>query len=152
MNAKTDQIAFWRDTVQPFVESFNTKRVSGSASRRGSVTKRHQVNRQLLRTLLLFYNSMLSSKRELEYLNSDHLKPSDQGKLDKISKTPNSMKMALDAFQTPSGLDDYAQMAYTNNYNVNIVAVDVFAKKPPQASSAWSLNPLRLVSQAKPGG
>ncbi|KAM9927525.1 hypothetical protein OXX80_010266 [Metschnikowia pulcherrima] len=152
MNAKTDQIAFWRDTVQPFVESFNTKRVSGSASRRESVTKRHQVNRQLLRTLLLFYNSMLSSKRELEYLNSDHLKPSDQGKLDKISKTPNSVKMALDAFQTPSGLDDYAQMAYTNNYNVNIVAVDVFAKKPPQASSTWSLNPLRLVSQAKPGG
>lgn len=150
MNAEADQISFWRDSVQPFVESFNTKRVSNSTQRRENTTKRHQVNRQLLRTLLLFYNSVLSLKQEVTYLTTDHLKPSDQGKFDKISKAPAQVKVGLDAFHSPEGIDDYLKMAYTNNYNLNIVAVDMFCKRPMgPKSSGWSFNPLRLVTSSK---
>ncbi|OBA22036.1 hypothetical protein METBIDRAFT_40599 [Metschnikowia bicuspidata var. bicuspidata NRRL YB-4993] len=149
MNPHTDQTAFWRDTVQPFVDSFNAKHVLGAARRKGHRTKRRQANRQLLRSLLLFYNSMLSLRRELAYLLAARLRPSDQGKLDKLARAPAPVTVPLAAFHAPAGLADYLKMTYTNNYCVNIVAVDVDADAPPPGRVAWALSLLRLVAPAR---
>lgn len=135
-NLDEDQVSFWRDTVQPFVESFNEKHISDAVERKDLVTKRHQVNVRLLGALLLFYNSMISLKRELQYLREDHLKPSDKGKLDKLSKGPAKVKVALDSFQHDG--TDLAGMVYVNDYNLNIVAVDVVQ----QAQQRLWYNPL----------
>lgn len=124
-NTDEDQIVFWRDTVEPFVDSFNGKNMSEGVERQALVTKRHQVNHKMLSSLLLFYNSMLMSERELEYLDADHLKASDQGKFEKLSKGPTMKAPGLEDFQKQSSLDDYAQMKFVNDLNLNIVAVDV---------------------------
>lgn len=78
------QRQFWQDVVQAFVESLNSKTLSNSRDRKDNVTKRHQVSVKIARGLLLFYNSMIVTDKDLEYLESDHLKPSDTGKLDKL--------------------------------------------------------------------
>lgn len=146
MNPKNKQVEFWRDTVQPFVESFNNKKISGSVQRKENVTKRSQVSTRVLRLMLLFFNSMLGSKKELDYLTGDHLKPSDQGKLDKISKAPTQVIVGLDSFQCPSSLDDYLRMNFINNYNINIIAVDTMSR---EAALSWNLNPLHYLSSQK---
>lgn len=122
-NLDADQRAFWQDTVQPFVESFNLKGISESVERLDHATKRHQVNKKLLSGLLLFFNSMLITPQDILYLQADHLKPSDTGKIDKLQKGPAgtgdlSFHMAhTDRSQAPSSLK------YVNDLNLNIVAV-----------------------------
>lgn len=153
-NTPEDQIAFWKETVQPFVESFNQKSISDAEERKELVTKRHQVNVRLLSFLLLYFNSMIISKKELQYLGEDHLKPSDKGKLDKLSRGPALAKVGLGAFQKPSSLHDYGNMVFVNDMNLNIVAVDILKggdeeeEAPP---SSWSLDPLRLLGTAAEG-
>lgn len=124
-NPEKDQIEFWRDTVHPFVDSFNKKHISDSIERKEQVTKRHQLNTRLSSILILFYNSMIISKKEFQYLESDHLKDSAKGKLDKLSRAPNGAKQSFDAFQGTRSLQDYHKMIFLNDLNVNIVAVDV---------------------------
>lgn len=136
-NPEMDQIEFWRDTVHPFVDSFNEKRISDSIERKELITKRHQVNTRLLLLLILFYNSMIISKKEFQYLDSDHLKDSDKGKLDKLSRNPNAAHQTFDAFQGTRSLEDYAHMAFSNNINVNIVAVDVVNVDANAESRGW---------------
>lgn len=119
-NPEKDQLEFWRDTVQPFVESFNTKNVSDSLERKDEITKRKQVNTKLLHGLLLFYNSMLISEKDLNYLHEDHLKPSDTGKLDKLQKGAAAKP---DDFQTNVELDDFKKFKYVNDLSLNIIAV-----------------------------
>ncbi|RCK67124.1 hypothetical protein Cantr_02474 [Candida viswanathii] len=85
-NSPTDQQDFWQHTLQPFIESFNSKPISGSLEREEHVTKRRQVNKKLLSGLLLFYNSVIITDQELAYLSDTHLKPSDTGKIDKFQK------------------------------------------------------------------
>lgn len=143
-NTPQDQNAFWKDTVEPFVNSFNTKNMSEGVERNESVTKRHQVNRKMLSSLLLFYNSMLVSKRDLEYLETDHLKSSDQGKLEKLAKGPAKSSVGLGDYQKVKSLDDFSQMTYINDIHLNIVAVDAVAA--PEEPLTWSFNPLRLLA------
>lgn len=142
-NTPQDQNAFWRDTVEPFVDSFNTKNMSEGVERSDNVTKRHQANHKLLSSLLLFYNSMLVSKRDMEYLEADHLKASDQGKLDKLAKGPAKSSLGLGDFQKAKSLDDYSQMTFVNDIHLNIVAVDAVAL---EESLLWNLNPLKFLA------
>ena len=83
-NSIKDQQDFWQGTLQPFIESFNSKPISGSEERVEHVTKRRQVNKKLLSGLLLFYNSIIITNQELNYLSNNHLKPSDTGKIEKF--------------------------------------------------------------------
>lgn len=143
-NTEHDQVVFWRDTVEPFVNSFNSKNMSEASERHELVTKRHQVNHKLLSSLLLFYNSMIVSKRDMDYLEADHVKSSDQGKLQKLGKGPNMSTVGLEDFQKPASLDDYSLMRFVNDLNLNIVAVDVVSEIDD--SSQWSINPLKMFS------
>lgn len=145
-NTKEDREEFWRDVVQPFVDSFNTKNISEGAERSDHVTKRHQVNLKLLSSLVLFYNSTLISKRDMEYLEADHLKSADQGKLHKLAKGPAATGVGLEHFQKQKFLDDYAAMVYVQDISVNIVAVDVRTQEEVQR--LW--NALRVFRRTKP--
>lgn len=113
-NSHADQILFWQDTVQPFVESFNKKNMLDSLERKESVTKRKQVNAKFLHGLSLFYNSMLTCERELEYLDSDHLKPSDTGKLEKLQGGQAARHTSVFGGQKPR---------FTNGLAIDVVAV-----------------------------
>lgn len=147
-NSKEDQVAFWNETVRPFIDSINAKRLSNSSDRKENVTKRKQINTRLLRTLLIFFNSMLSSKKELEYLSKDHLKPSGQGKLDKLALTEVLQTRGLGSMYRPHGLHEYAKVDYVNNINVDIIAVEVV--RNPQATELWFiLNPFKLTKNFK---
>lgn len=151
-NTKEDQDEFWRDIVQPFVDSFNEKHISDSSERTENILKRKQVNTQLLSALVLFYNSMISCDQELEYLASDHLKPSDKGKLDKISKGRQSNN------QLTSRLDDFENRSYVNGLNIDIVAVEslilterlwsVFGKSPARLHFLFVIQVTRRVEVA----
>lgn len=148
-NSEHDQRIFWKDTVEPFYDSFTRKNISDGVERSALVTKRHQVNQKLLSLLLLFYNSMLISKRDMEYLEADHVKASDQGKLEKLGKDPTKSAIGLADFQKPAAIDDYAQMTFVNDLNLNIVAVDrVFE---PEDTKAWSVNPMKMFSAPSAG-
>lgn len=83
-NSIKDQQDFWQGTLQPFIESFNSKPISGSEEREEHVTKRRQVNKKILSGLLLFYNSVIIINQELDYLSKNHLKPSDTSKIEKF--------------------------------------------------------------------
>lgn len=138
-NPEMEQIEFWRDTVHPFIDSFNKKHISDSIERKELVTKRHQINSRLSSLLIMFYNSMIISKKEFQYLDSDHLRESDKGKLDKLSRAPNAAKQSFDAFQGTRSLEDYERMVFLNNINVNIVAVDIINVDVNAEKSSWSL-------------
>lgn len=142
-NSPEDQRDFWKETVEPFVDSFNRKNMSEGMERNEKVTKRHQVNHKLLSSLLLFYNSMFVSKRDMEYLEADHLKSSDQGKLQKLAKGPTKSTVGLEDYQKPKTLDDYVEMTFVNDMNLNIVAVDV--EPAVEVPKLWSFNPMKLI-------
>lgn len=113
-NTEEDQLKFWSETVQPFVESSNAKQLSNSNDRKEKVTKRRQINLKFLSGLSLFYNSMIVTEKDMQYLSSDHLTSSDMGKLDKLKDNK------LQDFN-PEGKTEY-----TNGISINIVAVDHF--------------------------
>lgn len=147
-NPEQEQAVFWNDTVQPFLESINAKRLSNSSDRKENITKRKQINTRLLRTLLLFFNSMLSSKKEIEYLSNDHLKPTDQGKLDKLAQTEVLLKRGLGAVYTPHGLHEYSKMDYISNLNIDIVAVEIV--RNDEMTETWSIfNPFSTIKNFK---
>lgn len=147
-NTQEEQRIFWNDTVQPFIESLNTKRLSGASDRKENVTKRKQINAKLLRTLLLFFNSMLSSRKELQYLTNDHLKPSDQGKLDKLALTEVLLKRGIGYVYTPHGLHEYAKMDYIGHTNIDIIAVEI--DKNQDVTESWSiLHPFSTIKSYK---
>lgn len=147
-NPEAEQSIFWNDTVQPFLESINSKRLSNSTDRKENITKRKQINTRLLRTLLLFFNSMLSSKKEIEYLSNDHLKPTDQGKLDKLAQTEVSLKRGLGAVYTPHGLHEYSKMDYVSNLNIDIIAVEIVRNE--EMTESWSIfNPFSTIKNFK---
>lgn len=124
-NSEKDQLRFWQDTVQPFIESVTSKNLSNSNDRKENVTKRRQINRKFTSGLLLFYNSMIITDKDLEYLETDHLKPSDVGKLDKIK-----------AYETPMLSDVHDNdIKFENDLNLNIVSVKVVNQK-----SGWFSN------------
>lgn len=151
-NPEPDQIGFWRDTVQPFVESFNSKHVSEGVERKTEVTKRHQVNRKLLSGLLLFFNSMIISPRDQMYFSSEHLKLSDQGKLHKISKGPLKGTISLQDYQRLRSLDDFLQMAFVNDVHLNVIAVLPHSEVVPEGPllrKSWGLSALQMFSLAR---
>lgn len=121
-NKAEDQLSFWQDTVQEFLESFNLKNISDSQERQDNTTKRRQINKKMLSSLLLFYNSMLITEKDLDYLHNEHLKPSETGALDKIRKKPSSLEIGA-SLEDFGGLDEYEKMKFTNDLNLNIVAV-----------------------------
>lgn len=132
-NSKIDQLIFWKDTVQPFVKSFNLKNISSSEDRKENITKRRQVNKKFLSGLLLFYNSVIVTEKDLVYLDEAHLKPSDTGKLDKIQGKQKDVPVVL------HGLEEYEFMSYYNDVSINVVAV----RKTKAAPVVESWNPLR---------
>ncbi|WPK26118.1 hypothetical protein PUMCH_003463 [Australozyma saopauloensis] len=136
-NPEQEQIAFWNDTIRPFIDSVNSKKLSNSTERKDNTTKRKQINARVLQTLLLFFNSMLSSKKELEYLTNDHLKPSDQGKLDKLALKEVLLKSAVGAIYTLHGLNEYSKMDYVSNTNIDVIAVELKQNEEPTAT--WSV-------------
>ncbi|EMG48047.1 hypothetical protein G210_1461 [Candida maltosa Xu316] len=89
-NSEKDQRIFWQETLQPFIESFNTKPISHSEEREENITKRRQVNKKLLSGLLLFFNSVIITNQEITYLTASHYKPSDTGKIDKFQNRKNT--------------------------------------------------------------
>lgn len=119
-NSEANQIRFWQETVQPFVESFNLKPISTSEERNAHVTKRRQVNQKLLSSLLFFYNSTIISPKDLDYFKSEHLKPSDTGNIEKLSANKKSKGAAV---QFTLSLDDTKRMKFHNNISLNVVAV-----------------------------
>ncbi|RLV96601.1 PX domain-containing protein [Spathaspora sp. JA1] len=124
-NPIEDQRKFWQDTLQPFITSFNTKPISESQDRVEHTTKRKQVNTKILSGLLIFFNSMITTKNELSYWQDNtRLKPTDVGKLDGMLRNPESQP-----HHKPVGLTEYASMKFVNNLYVNIVAVRSVDKK-----------------------
>ncbi|EGW30551.1 uncharacterized protein SPAPADRAFT_143554 [Spathaspora passalidarum NRRL Y-27907] len=118
-NPPEDQRRFWQDTLQPFITSFNAKPISESQDRVELTTKRKQVNAKILSGLLVFFNSMVTTKNELSYWHdTTRLKPADVGKLDGILHAN-----AKDDHQKPVGLNEYKSMRFVNDLFINIVAV-----------------------------
>ncbi|EGV65591.1 hypothetical protein PSN45_003628 [Yamadazyma tenuis] len=122
-NTKKDQEKFWKHTVQPFVESVNQKQLSNSNDRKEHTTKRKQINTKFVSGLALFYNSVLVTPKDMEYLESEHLAPSDVGKLDKIR-----------AHKTPMLQDLHQKLNFSNGLNINIVSVD---KVHVETTTTW---------------
>ncbi|KAK6457745.1 uncharacterized protein RJT20DRAFT_26122 [Scheffersomyces xylosifermentans] len=146
-NSAEDQKAFWQDTVQPFLESFNSKNISSSEERQEHVTKRRQVNKKLLSGLLLFYNSVVITDKELTYLNESHYQPSDTGKMDKFTNHLTEETLCID------DMERHELKKYYNDLSLNIVAVRRLSPTEPHfepPASSW--NPLRYVMAAKPKG
>ncbi|CCE72451.1 Piso0_000021 [Millerozyma farinosa CBS 7064] len=143
-NSASVQLSFWQNTVQPFVQSFNSKHISDSEERSEVATKRKQVGSKLLSSLLVFYNSTIVTKKDLEYLNSEHLQGTSSGPLDRLSKGP-SVKVRSPDIDAHGDLDDYKAMKFTNNVFVNIVAVRTPKLPPPgpasSEKSAWNFLP-----------
>lgn len=121
-NSIGNQTKFWSETVQPFVEKSNSKQLSNSNDRKEKVTKRRQINLKFLSGLSLFYNSMITTEKDMIYLTSDHLTSSDMGKLDKL-KGNKLQDFSLDG-----------KTEYINGIDINIVAVDQVNK---QHASGW---------------
>lgn len=140
LNPEGDQIDFWQNTVQPFVESFNTKNISNSEDRHENITKRRQVNKKFLSGLLLFYNSMIITNKDLTYLKESHLKPSDTGNMEKLH---SSTKNVPHSFQTD--LNDFSKMKYFSDIAINVVAVRTLES---ESTSSW--NPFKYVSELAP--
>lgn len=113
-NTEKQQQQFWQDVFQ-FVENFNSKHFSTSNERNG-LTKRSQANKKLLGGLLVFYNSVLITDNEMDYLTEPHLKASDTAKLDKFDfqKKKNI---------TVIGMNQYDRMKFINGIYINIVAL-----------------------------
>lgn len=122
-NSEANQIRFWQSTVQPFVESFNLKPISTSEERRANVTKRRQVNHKFMSSFLFFYNSTIISPKDLDYFNSDHLKASDSGKIDKLATATNVVDSQLSTTHYLQSLDDFKKMNFHNGLALNVVAV-----------------------------
>lgn len=141
LNPEEDQIDFWQNTVQPFVRSFNSKNISDSEDRHENITKRRQVNKKFLSGLLLFYNSMIITSKDLTYLQESHLKPSDTGNMEKLHTGAN---IEQPSFHT--GLHDYPKMKFFNDIALNIVAVRILTSD--DTTSSW--NPFRYVSELGP--
>ncbi|KAK6202866.1 uncharacterized protein RJT21DRAFT_118937 [Scheffersomyces amazonensis] len=136
-NSPKDQLNFWQNTVQPFIEKFNQGNISSSDERRNNITKRKQVNKKFLSGLLLFFNSTLITDKDLIYQNQSHLKASDTGKIDKLQKSSNEVAISM------AGLHEYELFQYKNDISINIVSVrDVSATSVP-AYTSW--NPLRYL-------
>lgn len=132
-NSIENQITFWQKTVQPFVDSFNLKTISDSQERKENVTKRRQVNHKLLSGLLLFFNSVLITEKDLEYLNSDHLKITDGGRLEKLEKK----KVSSTSLNV--GLDEYEKMTFENDTYLNIVAVQHIVHENKPIKNTWGI-------------
>lgn len=148
-NPVDEQLSFWRDTVQPFVESFNSKHISEGIERKEQITKRNQVNRRLLSGLLLFYSSMIISPRDPKYLASEHLKLSDQGKLDKISKGPLKGTFSIQDYQKLRSLEDYLRMSFVNDVHLNIIAVVSQNEVTQEITQSWGTSAIKLFSMTK---
>lgn len=153
-NDRKEQLSFWQDTVQPFVESFNEKNISDSLERKEEITKRGQANSKLTHGLTLFYNSMLITENDLTYLTEDHIRPSQAGKLEKLQKG------AASNFEDLPNLEDlklynanYSALQYHNDVYVNIVAVrrvDSVGTLSPQSSRASFASSSRELSMWNP--
>ncbi|ABN65748.2 predicted protein [Scheffersomyces stipitis CBS 6054] len=145
-NSDNVQRAFWQETVQPFVESFNSKNISSSEERQTNATKRRQVNKKFLSGMLLFYNSVIITNKELTYLNESHLKPSDTGKMDKFSANLNDDALCVD------DIDKHDMKKFHHNLSINIVALRrtgaAVAGTPSNSISSWS--PMRFVTSSRP--
>lgn len=131
-NSEKDQVEFWRDTVQPYIDSYTAKNMSDSVERRDGVTKRRQLNVRLVSVLVLFYNSVFTTPREAEYLKLARLQPSHKAKLDKFSKEPARMR----------GIGE----SFVNGLHVDIVAVEHIV--PVELKRGW--NPLKYIPKEKP--
>lgn len=127
-NSTEDQHKFWTQTVQPFVESVNSKHLSNSADRKDHTTKRHQINSKFQSGLSLFFNSMIVTDKDMKYFETDHLTPSDVGKLDKIKahKSPILHDISLDD-----------EIVFTNGLYINIVTVNRISEPASGSSSRW---------------
>lgn len=134
-NPAADQRRFWQDTIQPFVQSFNLKNISTSEDRKENITKRRQVNKKFLSGLLLFYNSVVVTDKDMVYLREAHLKPSDTAKMDVLGSHKPYQRLEV-------GLDEYSRMVFHNDYSINIVAVRTIERAESHESS-W--NPLRTL-------
>ncbi|KAG7666271.1 uncharacterized protein J8A68_000183 [[Candida] subhashii] len=132
-NSEKNQEKFWQGTLQPFIESLNSKPLSNSEERQENITKRRQINKKFLSLLLLFYNSTLITKQELTYLNESHYKPSDTGKLDKFQNRLQDCSWRY-------GLEDYNSMKFLNDISINIIAVRTIKDKLPTEapSQSWT--------------
>lgn len=143
-NSALVQLSFWQNTVQPFVQSFNSKHISDSEERLEVTTKRKQMGSKLLSSLLVFYNSTIVTKKDLEYLNSEHLQGTSSGPLDRLLKGP-SVKVRSPDIDAHGDLNDYKAMKFTNNVFINIVAVRTPKLPPPgpatSEKSAWNFLP-----------
>lgn len=128
-NDQKHQLLFWQDTVQPFIESVNNKHLSSANNRRENVTKRKQINRKILNGLLLFYNSMIVTDKDMKYLtDEDHLLPGDVGKLDTLRGFDSPI---IEDFTDNDDLD--TNIKFKHNMNLNLIGV----QKVNETSSNW---------------
>lgn len=135
-NSEKDQLDFWQQTLHPFIQSFNSKNISGSDERKDNVTKRRQINKKLLLGLLLFYNSLIITDNDLAYLQSNHVKENDGGGLHKLHAPSKSVDVGLgELLET---ID--ANLPYVNDLYINIVAVRQVRQ---ESTSGWSINLLK---------
>lgn len=127
-NSAEEQTKFWQATVQPFVESMNSKR-SDKHEMIPKTKRKRYINKKMLSGLLIFYNSMIVTQKDMKYLEESHLKSTQSSKLENLQKST-----AGDALNI--SLNDYAHMKFSNNINVNIVAVRRMVS-PATSSSGW---------------
>ncbi|KAI5950250.1 hypothetical protein KGF54_005207 [Candida jiufengensis] len=114
-NSSKEQQYFWQDVLQPFVETFNSKQISGS-DERNNASKRRKTNKKLLSGLLVFYNTVLITTNEMNYLNDSHLKASDTAKLDKFDVHKKESPTVI-------GLHEFDKMKFKTRWWINVVAV-----------------------------
>ncbi|CAK7909764.1 hypothetical protein CAAN1_21S00430 [[Candida] anglica] len=133
-NPKHEQLIFWQDTVQPFLENLNSKQISKSHERKGLVTKRHRANTKVLSGVLLFFNSMLVSPQELTYLNSNHLEASASSRLDKLGAGKSGGGgTKRDPNPLAQNTTNQAYMTYNSDIAINVVAVRRVTREGPDS-------------------
>lgn len=115
-NTPQEQQKFWQSTVQPFICSINTKSKVKLDKIPSSHSKSIKINKKLLSGLLIFFNSVFVTEKDMIYLSSSHLKSESNLKLGKLNDTSVRDNLNL-------SIDDFSRMKFQNDISINIVSV-----------------------------
>lgn len=116
------QEEFWQGKIQTFVENFNKKGISGSEERLQKSTKRKQINKKVLSTLLFFFNSFYITKNDKKYHSEQHIRPTEISVARKL-QTSDSASLTRPHVSVDQSLHEFSPGSFINDIYLNIVSV-----------------------------
>jgi len=113
-NLSTDLAKFWQKTVQRFMDNLHSLNEFDANSVCMSQWKQH-VNKTLLSGLLVFFNALIVTKKDMEYSTKNVEGAKEQ--------TVGGFQSSLKASDLEFGIYEYTRMKFSFDTSTNIVAV-----------------------------